>query len=98
LLQKFLPGKPWVIPVAFFGIFYGFMTQGTAMKTTILANAYPEMLKNPSVMNTSFYNAKNLSTKILIIGSIKVTFIAVLETLISARIADNLTDTRFDQN
>ena len=68
------------------------------MKTTILANAYPEMLKNPSVMNTSFYNAKNLSTKILIIGSIKVTFIAVLETLISARIADNLTDTRFDQN
>jgi MFS superfamily sulfate permease-like transporter len=77
---------------------YGFITQGTAMKTTILANAYPEMLKNPSVMNTSFYYAKNLSTKILIVGSIKVAFIALLETLISARVADNLTDTRFDQN
>ena len=68
------------------------------MKTTILANAYPEMLKNPSVMNTSFYSAKNLSTKVLIVGSIKVAFIALLETLISARIADNLTDIRFDQN
>jgi MFS superfamily sulfate permease-like transporter len=27
-----------------------------------------------------------------------VTFIAVLETLISARIADNMTSTRFDQS
>lgn len=34
----------------------------------------------------------------MIIGSLEVAFVAVLETLISARIADNLTETRFDQS
>lgn len=33
----------------------------------------------------------------VLVGSLKVSFVAVLETLISARIADNLTGTRFDQ-
>jgi len=56
------------------------------MKTTILTNAYPEILKNLSVMNTSFYSEKNLSTKVFIVRSIKVAFIALLETFISARI------------
>ena len=93
-----MPGRPWVIPVTFVGILYGFLTQDTEIKTTILAQIYPEMLSNPSVMNTSFYNAKNLKAIPLIIGSLKVTFIAVLETLISARIADNMSGTRFDQN
>jgi hypothetical protein len=31
-----------------------------------------------------------------LIGACKVAFVAVLETLISARIADNMTGTRFD--
>ena len=34
----------------------------------------------------------------VIVGSAKVAFVAVLETLISARIADNMTGTRFDQS
>lgn len=34
----------------------------------------------------------------IIIGSVKVCFVAVLETLISGRIADNRTDTRFNQS
>ena len=34
----------------------------------------------------------------VIIGSIKVAFIGVLETLISARVADNLTGTKFNQS
>jgi SulP family sulfate permease len=34
----------------------------------------------------------------ILIGSLKVSFVAVLETLISARIADNLTGTRFNQS
>jgi hypothetical protein len=55
-----MPGRPWVIPVTFVGILYGFLTQGTEIKTTILAQIYPEMLSNPSVIKTSFYNAKNL--------------------------------------
>lgn len=34
----------------------------------------------------------------MIIGALKIAFVAVLETLISARIADNKTNTRFDQS
>jgi len=34
----------------------------------------------------------------VILGAFKVAFVAVLETLISARIADNKTNTRFDQS
>ena len=34
----------------------------------------------------------------MLVGSLEVAFVAVLETLISARIADNLTETRFDQS
>jgi SulP family sulfate permease len=41
---------------------------------------------------------KALKTSVVIIGALKIAFVAVLETLISARIADNKTNTRFDQS
>ena len=40
-LQKYLPGRPWVIPVSIVGILYGFFTQGTDMRPTILADEFP---------------------------------------------------------
>lgn len=41
-------------------------------------------------------NKGKIPLEAILIGSVKVGFVAVLETLISARIADNMTGTRFD--
>jgi SulP family sulfate permease len=43
-------------------------------------------------------NKNSIPMEAIIIGSVKVGFVAVLETLISARIADNMTGTRFNQS
>lgn len=54
------------------------------------------MLK-PSIYDFG-YMTNSIPLSAIIVGSVKVAFVAVLETLISAKIADNLTDTRFDQS
>jgi SulP family sulfate permease len=95
-MMKFLPGRPWIILVAICGVTYGFVTATMFpdMKPTLLKDKYPSMSDGAAIVDFS-YVGKSFSLSALIIGSFEVAFVAVLETLISARIADNLTGTRF---
>jgi SulP family sulfate permease len=99
-LTKFMKGnKPWIIPIAIFGIIYGFITYKffPDFKPALLFEKFPEMASNPRIMDFT-YMENEIKYKNIFIGSLKVAFVAVLETLISARIADNRTGTRFDQS
>ena len=64
-------------------------------KPSLLKDKYPDMSQGATIVDFS-YMSKSISKQALLIGSLEVAFVAVLETLISARIADNLTGTRFD--
>lgn len=98
-LLKKLPGKPWIIFIAIVGMIYGFVTSLAFknIKPLLLKDKYPEM-KNPAIWDFEWMsNKKNIRLWDIFIGSAEVSFVAVLETLISGRIADNRTGTRFDQ-
>lgn len=96
-LSKYLPGRPWIILIALLGIAYGFvMTKFIpSLKPALLLDRYPAMGKSISLFDFSYLDNQIPITNI-IVGALKVSFVAVLETLISARIADNQTGTRFD--
>ena len=99
-LAKYLPGKPWIVLIAIVGTLYGYiMTKfAPSFKPTLLRDKYPEM-GNGNISIIDFSYLKNeIPLSHIIVGAMKVAFVAVLETLISARIADNLTGTRFDQS
>jgi len=97
-LMKFLPGKPWIVPVALLGILYGFICDKAipSIRPTLLMDMYPKMLEGAVLIDFS-YLKKDIPLSVVLVGSLEVAFVAVLETLISARIADNRTWTRFDQ-
>ena len=88
-LMKFFKGKPWIILIAILGCIYGYAVSGTYMQPQLLREAYPAMLE-PSIWNFDYFD-NDIALSAIIVGSFKVAFVAVLETLISARIADNLT-------
>ena len=76
---------------------YGFVTNNffQAIKPTVLKDLYPAML-HPDLVDFSYIEAgKDIPMKKVIIGSLEICFLAVLETLISAKIADGKTGTRF---
>jgi len=66
-----------------------------------LRDEYPDMQKSVSLVDFSTYMSYDFAkfgVGPIVAGSFKVAFVAVLETLISARIADNKTGTRFVQD
>lgn len=103
--MKFKPGKPWIIVIAVLGNLYGIVTNKiiTGARPLLLQDKYPEMDKygadiiNFGYMSAPFATGAKITAVGVIMGSFKVAFVAVLETLISARIADTKTGTRFDQ-
>ena len=103
LLKKF-PKHPWIILIALVGNIYGLIVvnyiPGIAPKC--LVNLFPRMLE-PSI--ASFEHFQRVDTEgntipwsVIFTGAGEVAFVAVLETLISARIADNATGTRIIQD
>jgi hypothetical protein len=88
-LLKYLPGKPWIIFIAIVGQVFGLVTANfiPGIKPKLLIDVYPEM-KNPSLVDFSYMSNDKISFMVVIVGALKVSFVAVLETLISARIAD----------
>jgi len=97
LLMKYFPGKPWIIFIALVGMIYGYVTVNFIkdIKPLILRDKYPTMV-SPSLFDFSWMeNKKQIPMSAIFIGSFEVAFVAVLETLISGRIADNMTGTRF---
>lgn len=107
LLSKYLPGRPWIILIAIIGIIYGFVTakyanepdpeKGTDIKPKLLRELYPTLSTEITLWEFDYWTPKGADKDFgipiseIIVGSLKVSFVAVLETLISARIADNLT-------
>lgn len=82
-------------------------TKGTNIKPKLLRDLYPTLSEKITLWEFDYLSPTKDAIKNpdgnfgippsqIIIGSCKVSFVAVLETLISARIADNLTGTRFN--
>ena len=44
-LAKYLPGKPWIVLIAFIGVLYGYLMAKfvPSFKPTLLRDKYPEM-------------------------------------------------------
>jgi MFS superfamily sulfate permease-like transporter len=61
-------------------------------------NRYGAEIMNFGYMSAPWADDSKITLKGIFFGSLKVAFVAVLETLISARIADTKTGTRFDQS
>ena len=109
-LSKWKPAIPWIIIIAAIGIIYGVVmkelvepdiTDPTKLLYTprLLKHIYPSLSDKVTLGQFGYWTPKKaLKASAVIIGSLKVAFVAVLETLISARIADNKTNTRFDQS
>ena len=96
-LLKNLPGRPWIIVIALAGMIYGFLTSLVlpGIRPTLLRDLYPAML-DPSLIDFSYWSdGKDVPTNNIVIGAVQVSFVVVLETLISARIADSKNGTRF---
>lgn len=98
-LSKFVPGKPWIILIAILGIIYGYVMSKFVpqFKPTLLIDKYAEMGKSVNIIDFS-YMKNSIPVSNIIVGAAKVAFVAALETLISARIGDHLTGTRFDSS
>lgn len=105
-LSKYLPGRPWIILIAFIGVIYGWLvaTFYEDYKPALLRERYPDLSEKITLWDFKYFDrleadGKTKIPKMAIFeGSLKVAFVAVLETLISARIADSLTGTRFNQS
>jgi len=98
-LLKWAPGRPWIVLVAVLGILYGWITKtwAASVAPVILADIYPVMRTSVQLADFSYWTPKkSIPVVNIMVGALKVSFVAVLETLISARIADNRTGTRFD--
>jgi len=99
ILLKCLPGRPWIIVIAFFGILYGWLTTKyfSDYKPILLKDNYPDLdLMGFSKLANFDYLENDIPGFNIFSGSLKVAFIAILETITSAKIADNLTGSRFD--
>ena len=93
VFSKLIPKIPPAIFIAPIGIFFGYLLfKGSLPFETLLLN---QKYVNLDLGLFSF--AKNFSVnKAVLITGASVAFIAILETLISAKIAGNMTKTRFD--
>jgi len=95
LIRK-MPRIPWVIIICIVGIIIGAMMENGAFFVVVgtLDSRYKDLTLNIAKIPTfqsSFFTIETL------FASASVTLIAVLETLISAKIADRMTDTKFDR-
>lgn len=94
-LLMWRPSGPWIITVAVLGCVYGYFAPDD-VRPMLLRDKYPSMADITKIELVSFeYLGKQPNwLDGVVLGSLKVAFVAVLETLISARIADNMTGTR----
>jgi MFS superfamily sulfate permease-like transporter len=90
---------PWAVLLAIAGILVGWAVEGTALPLQTIKSRY----KNLSIQLVAMLDSSQLPTmdvdtvSDLFRGSVSICAVAVLETLISARIADRMTKTIFDQ-
>lgn len=107
-MLKHKPNWPNAIIVAILGIIFGYFSSIGIIHITFqtIGNKYPDLNNNLFLfphLSSLYLNTKFavLSTteqiKLLLSGSAVIAFVAVLETLISAKTADGMTKTKFNQ-
>lgn len=98
-LTTYYPGKPWVILVAVLGTIQGFITKNwfPALKPDLLYEQYPGMLHVETALYDFQYLNYDYPASVILLSALKVSFVALLGTIITARLADNARGTRFDQ-
>lgn len=102
--KKFIKTVPGVIPLVVIGIAVGFFTRGTSLEAHIptIADRYRDLhftlFAFPALSDT----ARIFESLPFLIGVIKVSaliaIVAILETLITARVGDKITGTRFNES
>ena len=104
-LLRWKPSVPWIVIIAALGVIYGVIMEevvGNIKYTPVLLREiYPSLAQEVKLGQFGYWTPdpkKTFTLMNVIVGALKVAFVAVLETLISARIADNKTNTRFDQS
>ena len=94
LMKKF-PGRPWMLVTAAVGIIWGVIVKEGEiddLRCTLLADLYPTLGDTGFEKLGSFDYWDNSYPFIeLVVAAVKCTFVGVLETLISAKLADSLT-------
>ena len=93
VFSKLIPKIPPAIFIAPIGIFFGYLmvTGNLPFETLLLKQKYTNLNLELFAFTKNF----SVNKAVLITGA-SVAFIAILETLISAKIAGNMTKTRFD--
>ncbi len=93
LFKRFVPKLPGAIFLAPIGIYLGFLSQthAIALPLETLGMKYGEMNFHLFAMPHFFYSAA------LLRASLVIALIAILETMLSAKIADGMTKTRHDE-
>ena len=108
-ISKYKPTWPNTIIVAIIGIFLGYISvhgllpfqfQTIGMKYPALSNnlfLFPHL---STLLSNNYFSALAYTAQILLLikASIVIAFVAILETLISAKTADGMTKTKFNQN
>lgn len=99
ILTTYLPGKPWVILVAVLGTIQGYITKNwfPDYKPVLLYEAYPGMLQVETALYDFTYLNYDYPASVILLSAMKVSFVALLGTIITARLADNARGTHFDQ-
>jgi len=93
LLAKYLKKVPTVLVVAFVGMVFGYLSKSglLGLDAVILGDKYPDFRGTVFV-----YHGFKINYSI-IVTSLTVAVVAIIETLLSARIADGMTKTRFNR-
>ncbi|TSD01940.1 MAG: sulfate permease, SulP family [Parcubacteria group bacterium Athens0714_25] len=102
--RKIVKNIPGIIPLVFAGIAFGFFTRGTA-----LAQHIPTIADRYQNLHFSLFSLPSFSNFSQIFGNIQsflgiievsalIAVVAILETLITARVADKITSTRFNES
>ena len=90
LFKKYLPKIPGAVAMAPVGIILGILTSAHKLPFNLLTldSLYPNMQGTFFIMPKLFFNQS------LLIPAFAVALVAILETMISAKIADGMTDTK----
>lgn len=99
LWNKKFPKIPGSIIVALFGIILVYILKitGSEINITTLGDKYPNINGTLFENNFSSFSVSLLTTKSLWTTSVAVAVIAILETLLSAQIAQNITKVKFNR-
>lgn len=81
--------KPWLVMIGAIGIVYGYLCQNfwPQYQPSLIIDVFPDVVKDKLVSFDYMPSFKTIPTSDIMIGALKVAFVCIFETLISAMIA-----------